>query len=65
MLNSGGRRSLISEVPLYSLVPRMGEQGRVGAAAVFMDVYRGTSLIRNNLSVGPCSRPMPRAICWS
>ena len=65
MLVLGGGRFLMGEVPLYSLVPRMGEQGRVGAAAVSMDVYRGTSLIRNNLLVGPCSRPMPRAICWS
>jgi len=25
-------------------------------------VYRGTSLIRNNPHVGPYSRPMPRAL---
>ena len=28
-------------------------------------VYRGTSLIRKRLSLGPYSRPMPRALWWS
>ena len=28
-------------------------------------VYRGTSLIRNTLPVGPYSRPMTRALWWS
>ena len=27
--------------------------------------YRGTSLIRKRLPVGPCSSPMPRALWWS
>ena len=27
--------------------------------------YRGTSLIRNNPPLGPCSRTMPRALRWS
>ena len=27
--------------------------------------YRGTSLIRNSASLGPCSRTMPGAIWWS
>jgi len=27
--------------------------------------YRGNSLIRNNPSIGPYSRTMPRALCWS
>ena len=27
--------------------------------------YRGTSLIKNNLSLGPYSRLMPRALWWS
>ena len=28
-------------------------------------VYRGNSLIRNNLPLGPYSRPMPWALRWS
>ncbi|KAJ1486119.1 hypothetical protein T484DRAFT_2358500 [Baffinella frigidus] len=28
-------------------------------------LYRGTSLIRNRLPLGPYSRPMPRALRWS
>ena len=28
-------------------------------------LYRDTSLIRNRLSLGPYSRPMPRALWWS
>ena len=28
-------------------------------------VYRATSLIRNCFLLGPCSRPMPRALWWS
>ena len=28
-------------------------------------VYRGSSLIRNNLHRGPYSRPMPRSLWWS
>ena len=27
--------------------------------------YRGTSLLRNRLLVGPYSGPMRRALCWS
>ena len=27
--------------------------------------YRGTSLIRNRTTLGPYSRPMPRALWWS
>ena len=27
--------------------------------------YRGTSLITNNAPLGPYSRNMPRALCWS
>ena len=27
--------------------------------------YRGTSLIRKNLTLGPYSRLMPRALWWS
>ena len=27
--------------------------------------YRGTSLIRNNPLLGPCSRTMPRTLWWS
>ena len=27
--------------------------------------YRGASLIRNRPPLGPYSRPMPRALCWS
>jgi len=27
--------------------------------------YMGTSLIRNNPTLGPCSRPVPRALLWS
>ena len=28
-------------------------------------VYRGTSLLRNCPSQGPCGRPMPRLLWWS
>jgi len=28
-------------------------------------IYRGTSLIRNSLSLGPYSRTVPRALWWS
>ena len=28
-------------------------------------MYRGTSLIRNRRSIGPYSRPIPRALGWS
>ena len=27
--------------------------------------HRGTSLIRNHTTLGPCSTPMPRALWWS
>jgi hypothetical protein len=27
--------------------------------------HRGTSFVRNNPSLGPYSRLMPRALCWS
>jgi hypothetical protein len=37
--------------------------GRTGR--FFDTAYRGTSLIRNNLPLGPYSRPMPRALRWS
>ena len=35
------------------------------APATSSERCRGTSLIRNNLPVGPYSRPMPRALMWS
>ena len=31
----------------------------------FSVLYRGTSLIRNSLPLGPYSRPVPRALWWS
>jgi len=27
--------------------------------------YKGTSLIRNNPTLGPYSRPVPKAVLWS
>ena len=38
---------------------------RRGLLARMGGVYRGTSLIRNSPPLGPCSRPMPRALWWS
>ena len=37
----------------------------VGGGERCVEPYRGTSLIRNNPSLGPYSRLMPRALWWS
>jgi len=41
-------------MPTYHPFPLQGLQG-----------YRGTSLIRSNLTLGPYSATMPRALWWS
>ena len=50
----------MSEVPIHTSVARA-----VVAGSVAGDPYRGTSLIRNNPSLRPYSRLMPRALVWS
>ena len=53
----------MGEVPLY---PVSGErvifvlEQIVGA----LEAYRGTSLVRNRLPLGPYSRPIPRGLGW-
>ena len=49
------------------LVPRGPRRARArrGSPALVCSVYRGTSLKRNNPSLGPYSRFMPRALWWS
>ena len=49
--------------------PASGGKGSKGRnylrRAVRVDLYRGTSLIRNTPLLGPCGRTMPRALWWS
>ena len=40
-------------------------EARELSAVLLCDAYRGTSLMKNNPSCGPCSRLMPRALWWS
>ena len=37
----------------------------VSAPCLHQSLYRGTSLIRKRLPLGPYRRPMPRALWWS
>ena len=60
----GGGRFFLSEVVLswrHTAQPCTGRTTR-GRERV---AYRGTSLIRKRLPLGPCSRPMPKALRWS
>ena len=64
-----GALFLMEEVPLYGSSERVGfSQDRkefTSCAPVWTCyVYRGTSLQRDNPTVGPYSRTMPRAL-WS
>ena len=36
-----------------------------GSASTAQRMYRGTSLMRKLLTLGPCSRPTHRALGWS
>ena len=54
--------SIMSEVPLYR--PQFAEPGIVSASKM-RGLYRGTSLVRNNPSLGPYSRIVSRALWWS
>ena len=44
-------------------LPSGWTEGRAASAAPIL--YRGTSLIRKRLALGPYSSPMPRALWWS
>ena len=66
----GGRRFLMGEVPLY--LPATSVQGSLetkdthSLGVLYSSKgYRGTSLIRNNPTPVPYSRPIPRALWWS
>ena len=74
MVVLGYGRFLMSEVPLYAGPSRRQHRMYFEDEAntkvkryvlAFGYHYRVTSLIRNRLSLGPYSRPMPRALRWS
>jgi len=46
-------------LPLVKRPSQTGNQVQMDGA------YRGTSLIRKRLPLGPCSSPMPRVLWWS
>ena len=46
-------------------IPSTLEQKRAQSHQIGEAKYRGTSLIRKRLPLGPYSRPMPRALWWS
>ena len=52
-----------------NMVPRISDPSYTARAdtsnALSTVVYRGTYLIRKRLPLGPCRRPMHRALWWS
>ena len=44
--------------------PCLNQAALEGVPRANIERYRGTSLIRNCPPLGPCSRTMPRALCW-
>jgi hypothetical protein len=42
-----------------------GEDSSYRVTPLIRNCYRVTPLIRNSLLLGPYSKPMPRALCWS
>jgi len=62
----GGWRFLMGEVPLQGSACPYSQDSPVHllAALCVARAYRGTSLIRNNPSLGPYIRLVPRALWW-
>ena len=60
----GGGRFLMGEVPLY-LGSKNPAPPRIPRGGTRLWEYRGASLIRKRLLLGPYSRAMPRALWWS
>jgi len=60
-----GRRRLPGWVPMRGVNSARGFRRRCRGGGACAAGYRGTSLIRNNPSLGPYSRLMSRALLWS
>jgi len=58
MVILGGWVFLVSEVPLHT----MWQEDTDVLAMIYVQGYRGTSLIRKRAPLGSCSRAAPRAL---
>ena len=58
---------LMSEVPLYPgmCLNDLALAARLKLQSIQGYLYKGTSLVRNRLLVGPYSSPVPRGLRWS
>jgi len=46
-------------------VSMLGRQNGALSSFTCLYMYMGTSLMRNTLLLGLCSRTLPRVLCWS